>query len=91
MLYKGRLKLKNIIISLRLSKSEYEGLKQKSKNRDMSVSDYIRNRISERESFSIKDKQLLCSGLTRIKDGIFNEDLNDASKAVNELWQSLRL
>ncbi len=83
--------MKNITISLRLSKSEYDNLKQKSKNRDMSVSDYIRNRISEGDSFSIKDKQILCNGLTRIKDGIFNENLNDASKAVNELWLSLRL
>ena len=74
-----------------MSKGEYEDLKRKSLDRNMSVSDYIRNRISEEESLGIMDKRILCSGLTRIKDGIFNENLNDASKAVNELWQSLRL
>ena len=83
--------MKSITISLRMSKGEYEDLKQKSKDRNMSVSDYIRNKISQEDSFSIKDKQILCGGLTRIKDGLFNNDLDNASEAVDELWQLLRL
>lgn len=83
--------MKSITISLRMSKDEYEDLKQKSNDRGMSVSDYIRNKISQQDSFGIKDKQVLCGGLTRIKDGLFNNDLDNASEAVDEICQLLRL
>lgn len=83
--------MKDVVISLRVSKSEHEYIRQKAMDRNMSVSDYMRNRALQDESFGIKGRQILCGGLTRIKDGIYNDDLDDVNKAVTELWQLLKL
>lgn len=82
---------KTKIISLRLTQTEYNQIKQLAKEKEVSVSAFLKDRALSTDGMSLSAKQSIYQHLLIIKDAATNRISSDKIiKECDTIWQYLK-
>ena len=82
---------KTKIISLRLTQTEYNQIKQLANEKEVSVSKFLKDRALSTDGLTLSEKQSIYQHLLIIKDAATNRISSDRIiKECDTIWQSLR-
>ena len=82
---------KTKIISLRLTQTEYNQIKQLANEKEVSVSKFLKDRALSTDGLTLSAKQSIYQHLLIIKDAATNRISSDKIiKECDTIWQSLR-
>lgn len=82
---------KTKIISLRLTQTEYNQIKQLANEKEVSVSKFLKDRALSTDGLTLSAKQSIYQHLLIIKDAAANKiNAQTIMKGCDQIWQLLR-